>query len=280
MILALLRGNWKVALIALAVVAILGFIGNLQLTIARQGRQIGDLRADLSRAVPTISKEDAAALRAGVASVKRDLEGAREEIRRLEGRPGTERIIERRGPAGSPGTPGAPGPPGPAGTPGTPLVLPERAPAERERATERILAFFDEGSLVGCQGPGIPPLTVELLRDPTGRLLSTAPCVWKINDQVFRDPILPPPIARPSPWKGIAAYQVMGGGWGLGVGYTIASVWRVDLDAVALASLPRNLYLGPGVAFRTTERLSLGAAYTYGFTERSPIIWGYLGVRW
>lgn len=267
---------WKSALVGAVVLATLGLLGSQQLTIARQGRQIGDLRADLSRAVPTISKEDAAALLAGVASVKRDLEGAREEIRRLEGRPGTERIIERRGPAGSPGTPG---PSGPAGTPGTPLVTPERAPGERERATERILAFFDEGSLVGCQGPGIPPLTVELLRDPTGRLLSTAPCVWKLNDQVFRDP-LPPPAARPSPWKSLAAYQVTGGGWGLGVGYTFASVWKVDLDAVALASLSRQLYLGPGVAFRTTERLSLGAAYTYGFTERSPIIWGYLGVRW
>jgi hypothetical protein len=51
-------------------------------------------------------------------------------------------------------------------------------------ATERIVAHFVPGSLLNCDTVGLEPNAVELLRGPTGRLLSTAPCVWRVQDQV------------------------------------------------------------------------------------------------
>lgn len=273
--------NWKISAGTVIVLAVLGYVGNLQLTIARQGRQIGELRADLSRAVPAISREDAEALLRGVASVKRDLEGAREEIRKLEGRPGFVREIVRTGP---PGQPGRPGLPGRAGTPGTPLILPERAERERERATERILAFFDEGSLIGCQGPGLPPLTVELLRDPTGRLLSTAPCVWRINDEVFRDQILPP-RQRLFSFEPYISMGWISGGAELGVGADLlhAGPWSVG------AALWVARWAPPASAFACLCHASLGASYAvlgnvrvlggYAFALRPDLASGpFLGI--
>lgn len=80
-----------------------------------------------------------------------------------------------RGPVGSPGSPGAPG------TPGTPLIPPAEQPAARAAAIEAVKVHFDPGTLI-CATPEKD--VVELLRDPAGKLSSTAPCVWKVADQV------------------------------------------------------------------------------------------------
>lgn len=278
----ILPGHWKTVLVAIAVFAILGFIGNLQLTIARQGRQIGELQRELASTVKAVTQEDLDALAKSVdGSLTREIGTVKETLRLLESRqPGTrtvERIIERRGPPGPAGPTGSPGAPG---KPGTPIIPPEQQPAARREAIEKVYLTFDDGHLLDCATPTLGnPNVVELLRAPTGGLFSTSPCLGRIAD-TFTLQEAKPLAPVPSRWKGLAAYRVSGGGWGLGVGYTLASVWKVDLDAVVLASLSQQFYLGPGASFRATVTISLGAAYTYGFTERTDILWTYAGVRW
>ena len=272
---AFLLANWQ----ALAVAAVAGWFGlqilGLKAENAGLRKEVGELEERLGRTVDVVTKAELdAALKVVGQEIATQVEGLHETIKAV---PRGKDIIFIRD-TSRPGLPGKPGVPGPPGKPGTPLIPPTDQPKAREEAIERILAWFDLGTLVNCDTAGIPPSTVEFLRQPGGRILSTAPCVFRINDELrLRE--VPPPTPVRSPWKGLAAYHVAGGGWGLGVGYTLASLWKLDLDAVALASLTRRLYLGPGASVRATETLSLGAAYTYGLTERTWTLWGYVGVR-
>lgn len=193
----LVLANWKVGVAALLVLSVVGYVG-------AQNRQIAALHRELGTMVKVIEQRDLERLKERGELVT-ELNGLRETLRLLASRPGEtriERIIERqtgpigppgspgipgrpgetvRGPVGSPGVPGNPGAPGQPGQPGTPLIPPGDAPAARTAAIERINVYFDPGTLL-CATPEKD--VVELLRDPQGRLSSTAPCVWKVSDQV------------------------------------------------------------------------------------------------
>jgi hypothetical protein len=113
------------------------------------------------------------------------------------GAPGAPGKDGRDGSAGTAGSPGAPGSPAtPSAPPSGPLIPPAAADAARAVATERILADFAPGSLLNCDAVGLTPNTVEFLRSPDGRLASTAPCVWRVRDQIrLERPATPAPIA-------------------------------------------------------------------------------------
>lgn len=210
-------GPVAAGIIALLILFLLG--GGLfgGLVVLRQARDLADFRKtieeknkELERRIPAVSAEDLAQLRATNAAIVRQLETMTERISIIGTRPGGVTVIERTsearpipGPAGSPGAPGAPGKdgvgvPGAPGTPGAspqltgPLIPPSAAPAARERATERILADFVPGTLLNCQTVGLEPNRVEFLRAPDGNLASTAPCVYRVTDQVRL--VTPPPV--------------------------------------------------------------------------------------
>lgn len=255
----LLGGPVATAIIGALLVLILGggLFGGLRLL--RQERDLADFRLkieaqnkELERRIPAISPEDLARLRANDEAIVRTLETMKESIRIVATRPGGVTVIERvseakpvppiPGPPGVPGAPGkdgvgAPGAPGAPGTPAPqltgPLIPPSAAPAARERATERILADFVPGSLLNCQTVGLEPNRVEFLRAPDGNLASTAPCVYRVTDQVKL--ITPPPVqgltfAR---WEG----RLLGGyettlQWIVGgrLTYNLDRTWAIEVE--------------------------------------------------
>lgn len=201
-----IKAYWVQGLIVTVLVAVGGYIGTLRAGIADRDRQ-------LATRVSVITQEDLATLEKRVGDkIERVVGNVTERLEIMEKTPTrtvVSRTVERTGPPGPPGVPGKPGEAirGPAGLPGqpgapaappalgTPLIPVPDQPRAREQATERIYQHFDPGTLVNCPTPGVPPDVVELIRYPDGRLLSTAPCIWRISDTVVLRPS-PPPAAR------------------------------------------------------------------------------------
>lgn len=237
--------NWRIAAAGFLILAVVGYVG-------AQQRRITALERQLATRVPVITEADLERLKRTNEDLVRELGSVRETIRLLAARPGEtriERIIERTGPpgragtpgpgglpgrageVGRPGSPGAPGSEGPRGVPGTPLIPVPEQPKAREQAIERIVVHFDSGTLVGCPTLGLPSDVVELLRDPLGRLSSTAPCVWRISDQVSLREV--PRAVRQRLFE-IRPYIGLGwiaGGAEVGVGADVLHVGDVSLGA-------------------------------------------------
>ena len=232
-------GPIAAAVIGLLIVALLGGAVFGGLVVLRQARELSDLRRTIENErqeaatrAKVITQEDMERLiRDNNAVIERRFDAFTESLRVIAttaNRPGAPGpiVIERTvtvppGTAGAPGkdgTPGAPGTPGTPGQPGQPGAVAPRtgplipegdAPRARAEATERILADFVPGSLLACDTVGLEPNQVEFLRDPTGRLASTARCVWRIRDQVRVTPQAPvtgPTFPR---WEGrlLAGYD-------------------------------------------------------------------------
>lgn len=217
---------------------IFGLLGGLfgGLTILRQARDlaalrqtIADERKEAATKTKAITQEDMERLlRDRDAVIERQFSAFSEVLKVIasSNRPGGPIIVERTVTA-SPGTAGVPGAagkdgsagrdgkdgvsgrdgapgaaPSPTTPPSGPLISPSDAPKAREAAIERVLLDFVPGSLMNCETVGLEPNTVELLRDPTGRLASTARCVWRVRDQVKLTP--PVPVAGPTfpRWEG------------------------------------------------------------------------------
>lgn len=247
------------ATIAVVVLVILGLLGGLfgGLTILRQARELADLRSDMDKErkeaatkTKAITQEDMERLiRDNNAVIERQFASFSEVLKVIaaSNRPGGPIIVERTvtaaaGAAGAPGAPGAAGKDGlgrdgkdgssgrdgTAGTPGAtptgPIIPPTAAAAAREAAIERVLIDFVPGSLLNCDTVGLEANQVELLRDPTGRLGSTARCVFRIRDQVKLTP--PAPVTGPTfaRWEG----RLLGG-------------YDSTLRAIAGARLTHNL---------------------------------------
>lgn len=282
-------GTVKTWAAGIALTFILGFVGRQQLTISNQAGRINTLEKRIERTVDVVTKDDLAALRASVTgTINRDLGNFREEL----GLMGTilRRVVERpagpAGPAGPPGTPGQPGAPGTSGTPGTPgqpgrdgtgrpMISPEEADAARLAALERMLLTLDQGTLVNCDTAGLPPSTLEVLRDPTGRWLSTASCVGRIETTTR----LPPPAAKldlgPSRWKILAGVSSTRA-FDYGLGYEWVRVWNFSLDAAALF---KSQSLGPGLSYRVAENWTVGPYYLYSVQGQEWRPWLLVGHR-
>ncbi|MDR7497926.1 MAG: hypothetical protein QN174_13330 [Armatimonadota bacterium] len=303
--------------VALALIAI-SYVGATQLQLARQRTEIAELRQEIGRRVPVVTPQDLDALRSTVSGeLTRAVGDLRETVRLLAARPGEtriDRVIERTGPPGPPGPPGTPGrpgepgdpgspggagPPGPPGRPGTPgppdatptgpLIPEAQAPQAREWATERILAHFVPGSLLNCDAVGLEPNTVEFLRDPAGRLASTAPCVWRVTDQVRLQEPPPVPAIRREPLLAFRPYLALGhvaGAPEAGFGVELMHLGRLSFGGdlrVARFLDGQTATLGlyhavAGASYQLTGalRVQIGYAYSLKRCERPGIPEGCL----
>jgi len=210
--------------LAVAGTAAGAYVVSTNRAIEARDRQIADLGKKLEATVQVIDQRDLQRLKELTilqgqnAALVSEVAGVRDTMRVLASvRPGetrVERITERissgvpgppgtsgtavAGAAGRDGRDGTAGTPGAAGsTPGTgpptgPIITPAEAPAAREKALEQIIVDFVPGSLLNCDTVGLEPNQVELLRDPTGRLASTAKCVFRVTDRIRLQ--APPPI--------------------------------------------------------------------------------------
>jgi len=257
-------GPVAASIIALLILFLLG--GGLfgGLIVLRQARDLAGLRETIVKEreeaatrTKAITQEDLARLLAdNNLVIQRQFAAFSEALRVIQStrQPGGPIIIERdvraptlppgvgpRGPAGPPGTPGTPGvgtpgAPGAHGTPGQPvgpLIPAGEAPAAREAATERVLLDFVPGSLLNCETVGLEAHQVELLRDPTGRLASTARCVWRVRDQVKLTPAVPLQGLTFPRWEGrlLAGYE-SGLQWIAGARLTrnLDRTWGVEVE--------------------------------------------------
>jgi hypothetical protein len=224
-------GLTKGLAIVLGVVLLVGtsaagaYVYSTNRALEAKDRQLAELGKKLEATVQVIDQRDLqrikelTVLQGQNAALVSEVAGVRDTLRILASvRPGetrVERITERistgvPGPAGSAGAPGsgapgrdgregtagAPGAPGstpPTGPPVGPIIPPADAPAAREKALEQIIVDFVPGSLLNCDTVGLEPNQVELLRDPTGRLASTARCVYRVTDRIRLQ--APPPVA-------------------------------------------------------------------------------------
>lgn len=249
-------GLLAIVLVVLLVAAAFGYL--LQ--------QNNALRRDLARTVEVISEKDKhTALALG--EVKRSFELFNEKIEGIKTPTGP--VIIRTVEAKTPTT-GAPG----ANGLGRPMISGSQVDLARAGATERIVVGLRAGSLINCPTPGLEANNVELLRDPTGRLLSPTSCVTKITDTVrLREE--PPASQRRSPsrWKAIAAVSQKGVGFG--GAFEVVRVWRLSADAVI--TVYPTVGFGPGLSYGITDNLSAGAAYLYQGGTWSPA--GYVSLR-
>ncbi|HWO88149.1 MAG TPA: hypothetical protein VNL98_03245 [Gemmatimonadales bacterium] len=114
----------------------------------------------------------------------------------------------------------------------------------------------------------MPKDAVEFLRDRTGRLLSTAPCVWKVEDEFYPEEqgVLAP---APSRWKLAAGYS-LSGTVDYGVAYELVRLEPWSLDGVALV---QTRSIGAGVARKITANVTVGPALLYSIRDREWALW-------
>ena len=244
----LLESRLSAWIAGFVIIAILGYIGVLHATIASTRAEFDKFKKENEGKIAAVTPADLQRLRNDLGTdIDRTLGGVRERVRLLEDRPQrtvVERTVERQtGPAGAAGRPGESirgpaGTPGPTGrdgapgatpvAPGTPLIPPAEQPVARQQAIEKIYLHFDPGTLVNCQAPTLDPDVVELLRDPTGRLSSTAPCIWRIADTVTlrQAPVSTQRLFAIRPYVG-AGY--VAGLWEAGIGADVLHLGAVSL---------------------------------------------------
>lgn len=257
------------AAIVLVLVLVAGLLGGLfgGLTILRQARELADLRHTMEAERKEAATKTKAITQEDMEKLLRDRDAVIErqfatfgEILKVIGNrssaPGAPIIIERTvtAAAGAAGAPGAPGTPGvavagrdgrdgnsPPPVPGAPApalpsgpIIPQAdAPTAREAAIERVVLDFVPGSLLNCETVGLEANQVELLRDPTGRLASTARCIWRVRDQVKLTP--PAPVAGPTfaRWegRGLAGWDsTLHGIAGLRLTHNLDRTWGIELE--------------------------------------------------
>ena len=265
----LARGNWM----PLAFVAILGW---QQLQTAAARRENADLRRELSNTVKVVEEKDKQQALA-LGRIERMFETFRETLEavRTPTGPVIVRVTEGRpGPAGTPGRPGLPGAPGAV----APMIPPEAAATARAAAVQRIVVGIRAGHLRDCPTPGLSdPDSVELLRDPSGRLLSPTSCVARIREETrLREE---PKAERPEPsrWKTALGYGTRTGTVGGGLAYEWVRLGPFSLDAV-LVGTP-SVHVGPGASWAVTPSLTLGPAYLWDAARREFQPWVVLGFR-
>lgn len=266
---------------AVLAAAALAYVGWLNLEVAR-------LRREAARRVPFVTAEDFDRAMTDLrGEFTRQVRGLRETIGRLPGGGVFRRVevppsAERSG-GGSPssGGPGPrtggpaspPEPPAGPAPPAGPLIPESEAPAARRFASERIVVHFRPGTLLGCSVSGVPDGAVEFLRDRTGRLLSTAPCVWKVEDEFYPEPqVTAAPDA--SRWKIAAGWSKLGAD--VGVAYEVVRLPPWSLDAVALV---RTQSVGAGVARQITANATTGVALLYSAKAGEWQPWVVVGWR-
>lgn len=266
-------GTIKTWAAGIALTLILAFVGRQQLTISHQAGRINTLEKRIERTVDVVTKEDLAALNASLTGrLSRTFDTFREELS-LMGRVLT-RVVERPGTPGPVGPPGTPGQPGRDGT-GRPMIAPEDADAARRAALERMLLTLDAGTLVNCDTAGLPPSTLEVLRDPTGRWLSTASCVGRIETMTRLSPPAAALASVPSRWKilaGVSSART----FDYGLGYEWVRVWNFSLDAAALF---KSQSLGAGISYRFAENWTVGPYYLYSAQGKEWQPWLLVGHR-
>lgn len=195
---ALIARYWKLALVVAALAVLLGRLGYVE-------AQNVQLRERLATTVQVITAKDLALLQAQ-GTITRQQQNYQEVLTLLR-----QGVIERtttRAPVPAPTSPAtppnrpttAPQPSPGTRTPPLPpptgaLIPPAQAAAARGAASEAILVHFDAGHLIDCTAQDVPQDAVELLRDNDGVLLSTAPCVPRIDDTIH----LPPPVVEKPP---------------------------------------------------------------------------------
>lgn len=260
-------------------------------------RQLAELGKKLEATVAVIDQRDLqrirdlTALQGENAALVREVAGVRDTLRILASvKPGEtriERVTERiaTGPPGPPGTPGTSvagrdgrdgtagtaGAPGASGTPGAappsgPIITEAEAPAARERASEQIFVDFTRGSLLNCATIGLEADRVELLRDPTtGRLASTAPCVYRVTDRLRLQ--APPAVATVA----VARWaRRVYGGWGTADGSILGAralyrAWRgfdVEGQAECRGKVPGAIpRAATGLCAEFDARVTLGYSW-------------------
>lgn len=267
------------------------FLGTQQVQIAGLRGDNAGLRRELSNTVRVLSDKDRDTL-GRVESIARDVavfgNTVREELR-LQGDFLT-RIVSTAPPSGPAGPPGPPGTPGASGQPGTPgasggpgapagpMIPPARAEEARRQARERLLAYLTPGSLPGCPSPGLEADRLEFLRDPEGRWLSTAPCVWRLDNEA-RLPPRPELVREPSRWKLAAGMDLSAGTFGAGVAYEWLRVPFLPLTFDGVLIGTPGVRLGAGVSWALTPSLTLGPAYLWDFSRGAPELWAILALR-
>jgi len=268
-------------------VALAGYIGWLRRDNAR-------LRQERAASVQVMSPDQVRRLvREETGQIVTELGGLRETLFRFQdefGRRSFGRIVE--GKQGPPGPTGAQGPPGPLGRPAVPvpgapdtstpppgpakpLVPAEEAPRARAQAAERIYLHFRPGSLLNCDA-GFGPDVVELLRQPGGALVSTAPCVWRITD-VVTPPQVSVPAPAPSRWKLTVGLDLSARTFGAGVAYEAVRFWRLSVDAVAIGT--PSAHLGAGLSYEVSRDWTTGPALLYDVHRGQAEWWWLIGRR-